>query len=108
MTDDGKTGEHRRVKLLVEQPVTDHMLDVVAHLRQHDHEEISPVITMVQRRESDLSLDRVDDPLAGGSGLVVILFLGIVIEPQIAGRQRARLVLNDLNGLNYLNARSVS
>ena len=56
MTDDGKTTQDRRVKLLEQQPVTDHMFDVVPHLRQHDHEKVSPVITMVQRRESDLSI----------------------------------------------------
>jgi len=30
------------------------MLDVVAHLRQHDHEKISPIVAMVQRREATL------------------------------------------------------
>ena len=55
MADDGKATEDGRVKLLEQQPVTDHMLDVVPHLRQHDHEKVSPVVTMVQRGKGDLS-----------------------------------------------------
>src|SRR6266478_4659374 len=47
------TTPDRRVKLLEQHPVTDDMLDVVAHLRQHDHDEVSPVVAMVQRCESD-------------------------------------------------------
>jgi len=41
-----------QVKFL-EQPVADDMLDVVAHLRQHDDEKVSPVVAMVQRGERD-------------------------------------------------------
>ena len=53
MTDDGKATQDRRVKLLEQHPVTDDMLDVVAHLREHDHDEVSPVVALVQRCESD-------------------------------------------------------
>lgn len=56
MADDGEAAEHRRVKFLKQQPLADDMLDVVAHLRQHDDEKISPVVAMAQRGEGDLPL----------------------------------------------------
>jgi hypothetical protein len=34
VADHGKAGEHRRMEFLIEQPVADHMLDIVAHRRE--------------------------------------------------------------------------
>jgi hypothetical protein len=53
VTDHGKASQHRRVKFLKQHPVTDHMLDVIAHLRHHDNKKISAIIRMVQRRKGD-------------------------------------------------------
>jgi hypothetical protein len=44
------------VKFLEQQPVTDDVLDVIAHLGQHDHKKVSSVVPMAQRREGDLPL----------------------------------------------------
>ena len=49
----GETGEHRRVKLFIEQPVADHMLDVIRHHRQHRRHKIDAKIFVAQRREGD-------------------------------------------------------
>jgi len=51
-----------QVKFL-EQPVADDMLDVVAHLRQHDDEKVLPVVAMVQRGKRDLPLGCCRGPL---------------------------------------------
>jgi hypothetical protein len=59
MADNGKSAENRRMKFLEQQPVTDHVLDVVAHGREQAYQKISPVVTMMQRRERDF-LIRVD------------------------------------------------
>jgi hypothetical protein len=53
VANDGKPGQHRRMKFLIEQPVADDMLNVVTHLRQHEHGKISAIIWMMQRGESD-------------------------------------------------------
>jgi hypothetical protein len=57
MADDRKTAKHRGVKFLEQQPVTDHMLDVVAHRGEQADEKVSPIVAMLQRRESDFSFD---------------------------------------------------
>ena len=61
MADNGETAENRGVKLLKQHPVTDHMLDVVTHLRHHRDEKVSAIILMVKCRERDSfgGLDRV-------------------------------------------------
>jgi hypothetical protein len=56
VTDYGKPAENRRMKFLKEQPVTDHMLDVVAHGREQVNQKISPVVAMMQSRECDFSI----------------------------------------------------
>ena len=56
MADDGEPGEHRRLKLLKQHPVADHMLDVVGHHRQHGGDKKPAVVFMLERGESDLRL----------------------------------------------------
>src|SRR5687768_17541738 len=56
MTDDSKSAENRRMKLLKQQPITDDVLDIVAHGREQANQKISPIVAMVQRRKRDLFL----------------------------------------------------
>ncbi len=52
----GKAGEHRRVKFLIQQPVADHMLDVVRHHRQHGRDEEPAKAGVLQRRKGDFAI----------------------------------------------------
>jgi hypothetical protein len=56
MADHRESGQHGRMKLLVEQPVADDMLDVVAHRRKQVNQQIAPIVAVAQRRESDFVL----------------------------------------------------
>jgi hypothetical protein len=53
VTDDGKPAENRRMKFLKQQPVTDHVLDVIAHGREQVNQKIPSIIAMMQSRERD-------------------------------------------------------
>ena len=54
-----ESGKGRRLKFLIEQPVADHMLDIVRHHRQHGADEVQTKILVMERRKSDfLACDR--------------------------------------------------
>jgi hypothetical protein len=52
VTDYRKARQHRRLKLLEQQPITDHVLDVVRHHGEHGGREEKTKITVTQRSES--------------------------------------------------------
>jgi hypothetical protein len=58
VANDGKTAENGRVKLFEQQPVANHVFDVISHGREQEDKKISAVIPMVQRRERNPSLRR--------------------------------------------------
>ena len=53
MAEHGETGKHRRAEFFIEEPVTDHMLDIVRHHGEHRGDEIGAEIFVMQRREGD-------------------------------------------------------
>jgi len=54
MTDIGKPGQYRRVKLLKQQPITDDVLDIVRHHGEHGGDEEEAEIAVMQSREGRL------------------------------------------------------
>ena len=57
MTNNRESGEHGRMKLLIQQPVADDVLDVVRHHGEHGADEIVAKVTVMERRKGDLLVD---------------------------------------------------
>jgi len=49
-----ESGQYRRFEFFVEQPVTDHVLDIVRHHGEHGGKKISAKVFVMQRGEGDL------------------------------------------------------
>jgi hypothetical protein len=52
-----EASQYRRVKLLIQEPVADNVLDIVGHHREHRSDEIDPEILVMERCESDPFFD---------------------------------------------------
>ena len=49
----GKTGEHRRMEFLVQEPITNDVFDVIGHHREHRRDEINAEIPVMERGQVD-------------------------------------------------------
>lgn len=59
MNQDGKTGQGGRLKFLIQQPVTDDMLDIVSHHREHGADEVNAKILVMKRGKGNLVSRRI-------------------------------------------------